>query len=73
MYEHTPTLNKTQTDLNVQTKTCAIIVHAPYTCIVTIDPTKDIKKYIANNEAVQSNLELLTNSPKGQTTENARG
>ena len=31
--------------------------------VVTIDPSKDIEKYIANDEAVRFNINLLTNSP----------
>ena len=31
--------------------------------IVTIDPPKDTEKYIADDEAVRSNIKLLTNIP----------
>ena len=41
--------------------------------IVTIDPPKDTEKYIADDKAVRSNIKLLTNSPRGQTTETVRG
>ena len=41
--------------------------------IVTIDPPKDTEKYIADDKAVRSNINLLTNSPRGQTTKTARG
>ena len=41
--------------------------------IVTIDPSKRHRQYIADDEAVWFNQKLLTNIPIKDTTEAARG
>ena len=58
MYEHTSIVKKAQGGRNVQTKRVLLSM-----LIVTIDPSKDAEKFIADVEAVCSNIKLLTNSP----------
>ena len=42
--------------------------------IVTIDPPKDTERFvITDDEALRSNIKLLTDSPRGKMNETARG